>query len=73
MGEDELESQKQRMQPAKGELSKRENLKENPTLLRIACEGISGWLADALQNKEINQIISIRNQSTRCINEQVYI
>ena len=51
MGEDELESQKQRMQPAKGELSKRENLKENPTLLRIACEGISGWLAGALQKK----------------------
>ena len=74
MGEDELESQKQRMQPAKGELSnKREKWKENPTLRRIACEGISGWLADALQNKEINQIISIRNQSTRCINEQVYI
>jgi hypothetical protein len=49
MGEDKLESQKQRMQPAKGELSnKREKLKENPTLRRIACEGISGWLADTV-------------------------
>jgi hypothetical protein len=26
----------------------REKLKENPTLRRIACEGISGWLADAV-------------------------
>jgi hypothetical protein len=52
MGEDKLESQKQRMQPAKGELSnKREKWKENPTLRRIACEGISGWLAGALQKK----------------------
>jgi hypothetical protein len=52
MGEGKLEFQKQRMQPAKGELSKQgREIEGNPTLQRFACEGISGWLAGALQNK----------------------